>query len=488
MKRTLSLLALLACLSATAENLPAPGTLSSSLSEWASSAAASPATAVQQFTLSNGMQLIVQPDRRAPTAVHMLWLRVGAMDEVDGTTGVAHVLEHMMFKGSKKLAPGEFSRRVAALGGQENAFTSRDYTGYYQQIPANRLRDVMALEADRFANNQWPDEEFTKEIEVVKEERRMRTEDNPRAMLFEQLSATVFQSNPYRRPIVGWMSDLNAMTPDDVREFHAKWYVPANAAIVIAGDVDVQQVKAWAEETYGQIPARPSAVSKPREETPQLGLRRIEVKQPAEQAYVALAYRVPSIRNVQNLTAADKDALALLVLSAVLDGYDGARLERALVQGKDRVADGVSSSAGIMGRGPSLFILSGVPAKGKTTAQLEQALQAQIARIAKEGVNAAELERVKTQWMASQVYERDSVMGQAQSLGNYWVMGMPVDADELLVKELMKITAADVQRVAGQYFGQDQLTIATLVPQPRASGQAVRSAAPAAVNSATLQH
>ena len=486
MKRTLSLLALVACLSATAENLPAPGTLSSSLSEWASSAAASPATAVQQFTLSNGMQLIVQPDRRAPTAVHMLWLRVGAMDEVDGTTGVAHALEHMMFKGSKKLAPGEFSRRVAALGGQENAFTNRDYTGYYQQIPSNRLREVMELEADRFAHNHWPDDEFKKEIEVIKEERRMRTEDNPRAMLFEQLSATVFQSNPYRRPVVGWMSDLNAMTPDDVREFHAKWYVPGNAAIVIAGDVDVEKVKAWAEETYGQIPVRPVATSKPREETQQLGLRRIEVKQPAEQAYVAMAYRVPSIRNVQNLTQDDKDALALLVLSAVLDGYDGARLERALVQGKDRVADSASSSAGIMGRGPSLFILSGVPAKGKTTVQLEQALQAQIARIAKEGVNAAELERVKTQWMASQIYERDSVMGQAQSLGNYWVMGMPVNADELLVKELMKITAADVQRVAGQYFGPDQLTIATLVPQPRAAGQAPQPAAP--VNSSTLQH
>ena len=187
------------------------------------------------------MQLIVQPDHRAPTAVNMLWLRVGAMDEVSGTTGVAHVLEHMMFKGSEKLEPGEFSRRVAALGGQENAFTSRDYTGYYQQIPANRLREVMELEADRFAHNQWPDDEFTKEIEVVKEERRMRTEDNPHGMLFEQLSATVFQSNPYGHPIVGWMSDLDAMTPDDVRAFHQKWYVPENAAVVIAGDVNLRK-------------------------------------------------------------------------------------------------------------------------------------------------------------------------------------------------------------------------------------------------------
>lgn len=477
---------LVASLSAAAENSAPAGTISASLNEWASTQKANPATAVQQFTLANGMQLIVQPDRRAPTAVHMLWLRVGAMDEVDGTTGVAHALEHMMFKGSQKLAPGEFSRRVAALGGQENAFTNRDYTGYYQQIPSNRLRDVMALEADRFAHNQWPDAEFTKEIEVIKEERRMRTEDNPRGMLFEQLSAAVFMANPYGRPVVGWMNDLDAMTADDVRNFHRDWYVPANAAIVIAGDVDVAQVKAWAEETYGQIPARASAISKPREEPLQIGVRRIEVKQPAEQAFVAMAYRVPSIRNVQNLTAQDKDALALLVLSAVLDGYDGARLERALVQGKDRVADSASSSAGIMGRGPALFMLTGVPAKGKTAAQLEKALRAQIVRVAKDGVNAAELQRVKTQWLASQIYERDSVMGQAQGLGNYWVMGMPVNADDLLVKALMDISAADVQRVAGQYFGDDQLTVGTLVPQPRPAGQAARPAS--AVDANTLQH
>ena len=283
------------------------------------------------------------------------------------------------------------------------------------------------------------------------------------------------------------MSDLNAMTADDVRQFHQQWYVPANAAIVIAGDVDVAQVKAWAEETYGQIPARASAHSKPREEAAQIGMRRIEVKQPAEQAFVAMAYRVPSIRNVENLNAEDKDALALLVLSAVLDGYDGARLERALVQGKDRVADGASSSASIMGRGPSLFMLSGIPAKGKTTAQLEKALRAQVTRIAAEGVNPSELQRVKTQWMASQVYERDSVMGQAQSLGNYWVMGMPTNADELLIQELMKITAADVQRVAQQYFGDDQLTVGTLLPQPRAAGQAPRPA-PVAGGDNALQH
>jgi zinc protease len=288
MKHATPLLALWACLvagAALAQPARAPAT----------PAAAQAAAGPQQFQLSNGMQLIVQPDRRAPTAVHMVWLRVGSMDEVDGTSGVAHVLEHMMFKGSRSVPPGEFSRRVAALGGQENAFTSLDYTGYYQQIPAHRLEDVMRLEADRFAHNEWPDAEFRKEIEVVKEERRLRTEDQPRALLWEQLSAAAFTASPYRRPIVGWMSDLDAMTPEDVRQFHRQWYVPGNAAVVVAGDVDVAQVRALAEKYYGSIPTRAVPTRKPRTEPPQRGLRRIEVKAPAEQAYVALAFRVPAL-------------------------------------------------------------------------------------------------------------------------------------------------------------------------------------------------
>jgi zinc protease len=241
----------MACLSAGAA-LAAPGASSQPVP----AAATAAAPQVQQFTLKNGMQLIVQPDRRAPTAVHMVWVRVGSMDEVDGTTGVAHALEHMMFKGSKSVKPGDFSRRVAALGGQENAFTWRDYTGYYQQIPSSRLEDVMKLESDRFANNQWPDSEFKKEIEVIKEERRMRTDDQPRAMLMEQLMAATFMASPYRRPVVGWMSDLNSMTPGDVRDFHKRWYVPSNAAVVVVGDVNVNQVRAWAEKYCGSIPAR----------------------------------------------------------------------------------------------------------------------------------------------------------------------------------------------------------------------------------------
>ena len=248
---------------------------------------------ISTFNLPNGMTLVVKPDRRAPTAVHMVWLRVGSMDEVDGLSGVAHVLEHMLFKGTPSVKAGEFSRRVAALGGRENAFTSRDYTGYFQQIPAQRLAEVMQLEADRFANNRWADEEFVKELEVVKEERRMRTEDAPRAMLYEQLSAVQFSASPYRRPIVGWMEDLDAMKPDDARAFYKQWYSPANAVVVVVGDVVADEVHRLALTHYGPIPARALPERKPRTEPPQRGLRRgIEL---VAGDFAALALEAPGL-------------------------------------------------------------------------------------------------------------------------------------------------------------------------------------------------
>ena len=444
---------------------------------------------VEQFTLANGMTVIVKPDKRAPTAVHMVWLRVGSMDEVDGTSGVAHLLEHMMFKGTPTLKPGDFSRTVAALGGRENAFTGKDYTGYYQQIPSNRLEDVMKIEADRFANNQWSDDEFKKEIEVVKEERRLRTEDSPRALMNEALNATVFVASAYRRPVVGWMSDLDAMTPADAREFFKKWYIPANATVVIAGDVDVAQARLLAEKYYGPIPARAVPPRKPRLEPLQTGLRRIDFKAPAEQSYVALAFKVPGLSSLDGPAAAsasasgrtagavgvadasatadaDADALALTVLSAVLDGYSGARLDRALTQGDNRVADSAGSYNGLWGRGPQLFMLDGVPAQGKTPEQVEAALREQVARVAKDGVSEAELNRVKTQWVASEVYKLDSVFNQARELGSNWVQGQPLDAGERLIARLRAVTPEQVKAVAQKYFGDDQLTVAILRPQP----------------------
>ncbi len=440
--------------------------------------AASAAPTVHQYRLDNGLTLFVRPDRRAPTAVHMLWVRVGSMDEVDGTSGVAHVLEHMMFKGTPTVAAGEFSRRVAALGGRENAFTSRDSTGYFQQIPSHRLEEVMRLEADRFANNRWPDEEFRKEIEVVKEERRLRTEDSPRARLWEALNAATFQASPYRRPIVGWMADLDAMTPDDARAFYKRWYVPANAAVVVVGDVDPAQVLALARATYGRIPAAAVPARKPTDEPAQIGLRRIEVKVPAEQAVVTLAFRAPRLASL-DATPDNDDALALSMLAAVLDGYAGARLDRALTQGPDRVADSASADNGLWGRGPQLFTLSGVPAAGKTPEQVEAALRAEVARVAREGVAPAELARIKTQWVASQVYKLDAVFSQARELGSFWVAGLPPDFSERLIDRLQAVTPAQVQSVAARYFGDDRLTVGILRPLPR-DPQAARPASPAA--------
>src|SRR4051812_10581625 len=419
----------------------------------------------QEYKLANGMTVIVKPDRRAPTAVHMVYIRVGSMDEVDGTSGVAHVLEHMMFKGTPTTGPGEFSRKVAAVGGRENAFTTRDNTGFFQQIPANRLEDVIKLESDRFAHNQWADDEFKRELEVVKEERRMRTDDEPRSQLWEQLNSVIYTASPYQRPVVGWMSDLEAMTPQDAREFYKRWYVPANAAVVIAGDVDPQQVRKLVEKYYGSIPARAVPPRKPREEPQQNGIRRIEFKAPADQSYVTLAFKVPQMRSFDK-TPDNDDALALTVLAAVLDGYEGARLDRALTQGPDRVADSADAGNGLWGRGPQLFTLSGVPAKGKTPEQLEAGLREQVARVARDGVSEAELNRVKTRWVAGEIYKLDSVMSQARELGNAWVTGLPIDAGDRLVARLREVTADQVKSVAARYFGDDQLSVGILRPLP----------------------
>lgn len=425
-----------------------------------------------QFQLANGFTVIVQPDHRAPTAVQMVWVRAGSMDEVSGTSGVAHMLEHMMFKGTPTVPPGEFSRRVAALGGQENAFTSLDYTGYYQQVPVEHLPQAMALESDRFAHNQWPDEQFPPERAVVQEERRMRTDERPRARLYEALMAQAYLASPYRRPVIGWMSDIEAYRADDVRDFHRRWYVPANAALVVAGAVDPAQVRVWAEQTYGRIEARPVPERKPQAEPGQRGIRRFELKAVAEQPYLMMAYKVPQMTAIDGTDEATRDALALTVLSAVLDGYDGARLARALTQGAARVADSVSASNGLSGRGPQLFMVTGVPAQGRSVQDVEAGWRAQIARVARDGVSEAELRRVKTQWKASQIYKRDSVMAQAQELGGNWIEGLPLDAGDRLITRLEAVSAGDVQAVAAKYFGDDQLTVGVLVPQPLRPGEA----------------
>lgn len=419
------------------------------------------AAPAQEFTLANGMKIIVKEDHRAPTVAHMIWYRVGSMDEFNGTTGVAHALEHMMFKGTKSLKPGEFSRRVAALGGRENAFTSKDYTAYFEQIEKSKLEAVMALEADRMANLVFDPAEFAQEIKVVMEERRMRTDDQPAARMDEALNAAAFVANPYHHPVVGWMDDLQHMTVSDAKAWHDRWYAPNNATMVVAGDVDPAAVRALAQKYFGAIPAKTLPLRKPQDEPPQKGVRRVTVKAPAENPYVVLAFKAPTLRDVEQ----DHDVYALEVLSAVLDGYDNARLNAQLVR-TERVANSVGAGYSGTARGPVLFTLEGEPVAGVSTEQLEQKLRAAVQRIAQDGVSEAELQRVKTQLVAGQIYKRDSIFGQAMEIGSLAMSGIAPQQIDRIIEKLRAVTPQQVQAAAQKYFGDDGLTVATLVPLP----------------------
>ncbi|WP_293778179.1 pitrilysin family protein [uncultured Oxalicibacterium sp.] len=437
------------------------------------------AVPTEEFTLQNGMKIIVNEDHRAPTVAHMVWYRVGSIDERNGTTGVAHALEHMMFKGTKTLKPGEFSRRVAQMGGRENAFTSKDYTAYFQQIEKSHLEAVMALEADRMANLQFDKDEFAREIRVIMEERRLRTDDQPAALLYEALTATAYAAHPYRNPIIGWMDDLEHLTVDDVKAWHEQWYAPNNATMVVSGDVDPKQVHRLAEKYFGKLKPKTLVRTRPQNEPEQKGIKRVTVKAPAENPYVILAFKVPALRDA----AKDEEPLALDVLAAVLDGYDNARLTARLVR-TERVANEVGASYSGVARGPVQFILDGTPAAGTTTEQLEGYLRAEVARIAKEGVSEDELKRVKTQLIASQIYKRDSVFGQAMEIGAMEMSGHSWRDIDRLIERLRQVTPQHVQAVAQKYFGDDALTVGTLVPLPMTDKQ---PAAPASALTGPLR-
>ena len=411
--------------------------------------------------LPNGMKVVVREDHRAPTAVQMVWYRVGSMDEHDGVTGVAHVTEHMMFKGTPSVGPGEFNRRVAAVGGRDNAFTSTDYTAYFQQVPANQLKTVMALEADRMRHLTLDPAGYSKEIQVVMEERRMRTDDQSTARLHEAMNAVAWQAHPYRRPIIGWMGDLEQMTVQDIRDWYRRWYVPNNATLVVVGDVNHAQVFAWARDTYGRIPARSLGERKQYEEPVQTGLRQLEVKAPADLPLLIMGWKAPRVSDPQK----DIDPYALEMLAQILDGHEGARLPAALVR-EQQVAVSVDASYDAMNRGPGMFFLQASPRPGHTVAELEQAIRQALATVANQGVTASELTRARSQLRAAEVYKKDSMMGQAMEIGMLETLGYGWQADSLMLDKLNAVTAADVQRVAQTYFRDEQLTIGRLVPQP----------------------
>ncbi len=423
------------------------------ISSWAAS--------VQEFTLDNGLKLIVQEDHRSPVVVSQIWYKAGSIDEVNGKTGVAHVLEHMMFKGTKKVKAGQFSRLIAAAGGKENAFTSSDYTCYFQQLEKSNLALAFELEADRMANLQLTKEEFDKEIKVVMEERRWRTDDKPQSLVNEAFQGAVYRAHPYSRPVIGFMNDLENMTFEDAREWYDRWYAPNNATVVVVGDVQAQAVYKLAKQHFAKLSAKKLPVRKPQVEPTQLGERRVVVKAPAKQAYLLMGYHVPALQD------ADKDwqPYALEVLAGVLSGNPAARLNQALVR-DTRVAVDVSAGYDIMSRGrQSLFELDGTPSEGKTVRDLEVALLQQIEKIKQAGVSAEELDRVKAAVIAADVYQRDSMFYQAMQIGTVESLGFSWRILDDYSAKLRAVTAEQVQAVAKQYLHTDNLTIASLDPQ-----------------------
>ena len=417
-----------------------------------------------EYTLDNGLKLVVKEDHRSPVVVSQLWYKAGSIDELNGATGVAHVLEHMMFKGTEKIPDGEFSKQIAAAGGRDNAFTSRDYTAYHQQLHKRHLPLAMELESDRMRNLILTEVGFEKEINVVMEERRLRTDDKPHSLVYEKMKAVAYQAHPYGRPVIGWMNDLENMTAQDAQEWYDRWYAPNNAILVVVGDVKATEVLKLAKKYYGSIESRPIASiteRKPQTEPPQTGIKRLTVKAPAQLPYLMMGYHTPTIQDV----AADWEPYALEMLEGVLDGNASARLNKSLVR-QQQIANSVSASYAATSRGPSMFYLSGTPSEGKTAVELEQALNDEIKRLIEEGVTEDELARVRAQVVASHVYQRDSIFSQAMQIGRLEGVGLSHRSLDTMLEKLQAVTTEQVREVAKKFFKEDSLTVAVLDPQP----------------------
>ena len=426
---------------------------------------------VHEFRLDNGLKLIVKEDHRAPVMVAQVWYKIGASYEPDGITGISHVLEHMMFKGTEKYPPGEFSRIIAENGGSHNAFTSQDYTSYFQRMEKSRLPISFKLEADRMRNLKLLEEEFAKEINVVMEERRLRTEDKPTAQTYEQFAAAAWTSSSYGSPTIGWMNDLENMELADLADWYRRWYAPNNATVVVVGDVDPKEVLALAKKYFG--PLKPERIDppKPRIEPPQLGKREVVVQVPAEVPYTIMGYKVPVLRTATE----DWEPYALEVLAGVLDGGDSARLATELVRGS-RVVTSAGAGYDMYSRQADLFLLDATPAVDRTVDEAQQALFAQIKRLQEEPVTQQELDRIKAQVVASDVYERDSIFAQGMKIGQLEAVGLDWRLADDYVERIKAVTPEQLQAVAKKYLVEKHLTVAVLDPLPMEPGRKPRPA------------
>ncbi len=418
---------------------------------------------VHEFSLDNGLKLIVKEDHRAPVVVSQVWYKVGASYEQEGKTGLSHMLEHMMFKGTKKHPPGEFSRIMAVNGASENAFTGTDYTAFFQTLEKNRLYLSFELEADRMRNLILTNKEFLKERQVVAEERRTRTEDRPTSLTSEYFMATAYQTSPYQNPVIGWMNDIQNYTIADLKAWYQRWYAPNNATLVVVGDVEPQAVLALAKQYFG--PIKPIKIIPPyqRPEVKQLGLKRITVKLPAKLPYLIMGYKTPVFTTLSKEN--QWEVYALEVLANILDGGDSARLSKHIVRG-EQIATSVGVSYDNFSRLTELFTISGIPTKNHSVSDLEAALRKQIKQLQTMPVDKVELERVKTQLRASQVYELDSIFYQGMKIGLLETVGLDWRLFDSYLDNIKAVTAEQVQAVARKYLIDKRLTIAVLEPQP----------------------
>lgn len=414
---------------------------------------------IHEYVLDNGLKLIVKEDHRAPVAVTMIWYKIGSADEPSGITGVSHALEHMMFKGTPRYPMGTFSKTIASIGGQENAFTNYDYTAYYEKVAAIQLPVTFELEADRMANLLLDKQEFAKENKVIQEERRLRTDNNPQALAFERYMASAYLAVPYHNPVIGWMNDIQQLNITDLRAWYANFYAPNNATLVVIGDVKPEKVYDLARLYFGNLTKKPELIRKKQEEPRALGPKVAKISAPAKLPMLAMGYSVPSVKSAKNLW----EPYALELVAGILDAGESARFAKDLLRGKQ-----IASSAGVYydlyTRYPSQFMLFGIPSQNHSMDDLKKAMLAQIQALQKTPVGADELERIKKQIIAQKTFERDSIFTQAMEIGILETIGLGFNTAERYADRINQVTPAQIQEVANRYLKQDQLTEVQLTP------------------------
>jgi zinc protease len=424
------------------------------------SLAASYAERVVETTLPNGLELIMLEDHKAPVVVFQLYYRIGSRNEQLGHTGLSHILEHIMFKGTERTGPEEYSKIIQRNGGRTNAYTAQDATTYFAQLASDRVGVVIDLEADRMQNLKLTEEQFLPERAVIMEERRLRVDNNPTSALFEQLTSTAYAAHPYQFPIIGWMSDIAQTTLEDALGFYRTYYAPNNAFIVAVGDFDSAALREQIAAAFGEIASRPPPPAVRAIEPVQEGARRVELKRPAQLPFVAMSHHVPNLRS--------PDAGALEILTAILAGGDSARLHAQLVY-RDRLARSAGAEFDYTSIDPGLFTVYAQPLPGKSVGDAEAALVRELERARREPPSARELEKAKNGIEASFVFAQDSLFYQAMLLGTYEVAGDWRRIDDYL-PAIRAVTAADVQRVANTYLRPENRTTAVLIPDPPVAG------------------